>query len=125
MIIGLAASARIFLDIQAVYEHLFNTTFATTLIALALVWLAAALAGQPKVAVRVLAFSFVPAFAAAFFVVAPFADIKASLPDVLAGLLFELVVLCLFCRLFVSMLGQVRRLDDAATGRALIVSLCW
>jgi hypothetical protein len=108
-----------------VYDHLLNAAVVTAMLALCLTLLASAVAGRPGVAARVLAFGFVSAFAAAFFVVAPFARTEVNLPDAAAGLLFEFMVLCLFCRLFIQMLDQVQQFDVACSRCALAASLAF
>lgn len=110
---------------KAMYEHLFNTSVVTTLVALALAWLASALAGRPGMTLRVIAYTYTPAFAAAFFVVAPLVSGPFSVIDASGGFLLEFATLLLFCRLFVSLLKQVRRLDPAMTQRVLLISLAF
>lgn len=105
------------------YEYLLSAALPTSLVALTLTWLASSLASRPRAAIRSLAFNFTPAFAAAFFVTAPFSDTVISLPDVFACFFFEFVVLCLFCRLLISMLDDVPRLNDASAKRALSLTL--
>jgi len=105
------------------YEFLFDSKFAILLAASLVAGLAATLAGRPGVAWRLLAFNFVPVFAAAYFVVVPLADRSPPVGDLSAAFAFEFVVLVLLARLVIDLMDQVRRIDATTARRALAWTL--
>lgn len=96
------------------YEYLLQTRIATLLVAVAVAWLAGALAGNPRVALRSIVFSYWPAFACAFFVIGAFYEGQVSAFDLAAGFLFEFSVLLAFTKLFHDALKADRGVDERA-----------
>jgi hypothetical protein len=106
-----------------VYEFILQNKAATLLIAIALAWLAAAMAGNARIALRTIAFNYGPSFACAFFVIGVFYDGQVSGFDLTAGLLFEFSVLVAFTKLFCDALKVGRYADDGEVSRWLKWSL--
>lgn len=105
------------------YEYMFEVKIATLLVAVAGTWLAGILVGNPRVALRSIAFNFGPSFAFAFFVVGFFYDGRVSAFDLAAGLLFEFFVLVGFTKLFCDLLKLGGDVDDRAVEHWLRLSL--
>ncbi len=105
------------------YEHILETKILTALAGAVLLVLVAAVNARWDVLWRAPLFSFGPIFAAAYFVLAPLAPIKVSLFDVGGGLLFELLVLFLFCRLLIELFTVVHTMREADARRMLILCL--
>ena len=94
------------------YAYMLETKVATLLAAAVLAWLASALTGNPRVALRSIAFNYGPAFASAFFVIGFFYDGQFSGFDMVAGLLFEFLALLAYTKLLCDALRSRRRVDD-------------
>ena len=103
------------------YEHILQNKVATLFAAAALAWLASAVAGNPRVALRSIAFNYGPAFACAFFVIGVFYDGHVSGFDLAAGFLFEFSVLLAFTKLFCD----ARKANTCVDGGSVELWLRW
>lgn len=92
------------------YDLLFETTGSTAIYLVLLTIGASVLVGAGRVWWRVLAFNFVPAIAAAFFLGALLSDVPASRLDLAGGFIFEFVVLCIYCRLLADVFRDLHRI---------------
>lgn len=103
------------------YEQLFETKLATLLVMLAASTLVGAAVSRASIGLRSIAYNFVPSIALAFYVVAPFGNVAPDRPDLAAGLLFELVALAVFVRLF----GDVYRITHGLSAEDVRRALWW
>lgn len=94
------------------YEYIFASALATLTAAMAAAWLAGALTGNPRIAMRSVAFNYGPPFACAFYMVGVAYDGQISGLDLAAGLLFEFAVLFAFTKLLSHALMCAAWIDD-------------
>jgi hypothetical protein len=106
-----------------VYDLLFESVALTATFTVLLAMSSAVLVGAGKVWWRVLAFSFAPAIAAAFFLVALVSNAPSSGLDLAGGFIFEFVVLCLYCRLFADAFRDLHRIDLRQVSRLIRATL--
>lgn len=105
------------------YEYMLETKTVTLLVAVAVACFAGVLVGNPRATLRAIAFNFGPSFACAFFVVGFFYDGKVSVFDLVAGFLFEFLVLLAFTKLFCDLLKPSGEVDNRAIEQWLRISL--
>lgn len=97
------------------YEFILREKFVTAVAGLLLAVLASATVGSPRLWWRGTAFSFAPALATAFFLVAPLSEQPIAMADILGGLLLEFTVLCLFFVFFKQLRTSIQRMSDFDT----------
>jgi hypothetical protein len=106
-----------------VYDLLFEATALTTIFMVLLTMAASLVVGASRMWWRVLAFNFSPAIAAAFFLVALVSDVPASRVDLVGGLIFEFVVLCMYCRLLTDAYRDLHRIGLGQVSRLMRTTL--
>jgi hypothetical protein len=106
-----------------VYEQLFEFKLLTLVVMLGTSALIGLLLSTATMGLRSLVYNFVPSIAVAFYAVGLLASEPANTLDLTAGLLFELLVLAAFIRLFADVYELTHRLTVGEARRALLWSL--
>ena len=105
------------------YEFMLENKTATFILAVAAAWLASFAAGNSRQALRLIAFGYGPSFACAFFLVGFAYPGTVSNFDLLAGGLFEFVVLVAYARLFHEAVTYSKSLDSPEVEQWLKASI--
>lgn len=90
------------------YEFILYNKLITTMVVIVLAIALSFLAGRGGAWWRVILYNFTPIMALAFFLLAPLSGASIHGLDVASGLIFELVVLALIVRLFITLLRTVQ-----------------
>ncbi|MGC3982210.1 MAG: hypothetical protein QM808_13215 [Steroidobacteraceae bacterium] len=104
------------------YVAILNNKFLTFVIAIGLMTVLSIGLRKRSSAVRAMLFSQAPAFAVAFYVLALLVSDYANVWDLIACGLFELLILCIYLRLFVNLIDCASALNPHAVTRMLYVS---
>jgi hypothetical protein len=106
-----------------VYEFILYNRLITAAAALAIALIASAFAGCTRLWWRGVVYSYMPALAVAYFLLAPTATQAPPILDIFFGGLFEFVVLCLFFLFFRKLYRTSAQISDRDSARLLRVSL--
>jgi hypothetical protein len=108
------------------YEFIFASRLTTTVAGLSMLVLACALTSSAKLWWRVLALNFVPVVAVGFMAAILLSDEVVAKTDVFSALIFEFVILCLFCRVAFLIYEELHRISaEKTTSMVKVVTLVY
>jgi hypothetical protein len=110
-------------DNRVVYAFMLENKLATLCFAFAIACLASFIVGNWRQAPRMIAFSYGPAFACAFFLIGFFYGGSVSSLDLASGFLFEFAVLIAYAKFFKEALRQSNRIELPSVEYAMKASL--
>jgi hypothetical protein len=108
------------------YEFIFESRLTTTVAGLAMLVLACALTSSAKLWWRVLGLNFVPVVAVGFMAAILLSDKIVSRTDVFSAMVFEFIILCLYCRVTFLIFEDLHRISaEKATSMVKIITFVY